>query len=86
MKTAITKSSYFGDFVERINQTYIVYEAHFSVCTEVEELPSLPEFPSPARTSNVLAQMEELKRLMHPSSYGCTDSPLASRENSSQDF
>ena len=39
VKTAIRKSSSWGDFLERLEQM------HLSVLTEIEELPRLPEFP-----------------------------------------
>ena len=49
MKTAIRKSSNWGDFMKRLEKMYPVYETDLSVCSEIEELPSLPEFPTAAR-------------------------------------
>ena len=51
---------------------YLVYETDLSVRTEIEELPPLPEFPTAARISEFVAQMEELMGRMNPSSYGPT--------------
>ena len=45
MKTAIKKSSNWGDLLKRLEQTYPVYETVLSVVTEIQELPSLFEFP-----------------------------------------
>ena len=41
VKTAIRKSSNWGDFLKRLEQMYLVYETDVSVRTEIEELPSL---------------------------------------------
>ena len=60
VKTAIRKSSNWGDFLKRLEQMYPVYETNLSVQTEIEELPPLPEFPTAARISEFVAQLEEL--------------------------
>ena len=60
VKTAIRKSSSWGDFLKRLEQMYPVYETDLSVRTEIEELPPLPEFPTAARISEFVAQLEEL--------------------------
>ena len=73
MKTAIRKSSNLGDFLQRMEQVYLVYKTDLRVQTEIEQLPSLPEFPSPARISEFLAQLEELMGRMNPTSYGPTE-------------
>ena len=74
VKTAIRKSSSWGDFLKRLEQMYPVYETDLSVRTEIEELPPLPEFPTAARIS--VAQLEELMGRMNPSSYGPTEPHL----------
>ena len=76
MKTAIRKSSSWGDFLKRLEQMYPVYETDLSVRTEIEELPPLPEFPTAARISEFVAQLEELMGRMNPSSYGPTEPHL----------
>ena len=53
-----------------------VYGTDLSVGTEIEELPPLAEFPTAARISEFLAQLEELMGRMNPSSYGPTEPHL----------
>ena len=76
MKTAIRKSSSWGNFFKRLQQMYPVYKADLSVRTEIEELPPLPEFPTAARISEFVARLEELMGRMNPSSYGPTEPHL----------
>ena len=73
VKTAIRKSSNWGDFLKRLEEIHPVYEMDLSVRMEIGELPPLLEFPAAARTSEFVAQLEELMRLMNPSSYGPTE-------------
>ena len=70
VKTAIRKSSNWGDFLKRLEQMYPVYETDLSVRTEIEELPPLPELPTAAGISEFVAQLKELMGRMNPSSYG----------------
>ena len=60
VKTAIRKSSNWGDVLKRLEQMYPVYETDLSVQTEIEELPPLPEIPTATRISEFVAQLEEL--------------------------
>ena len=76
VKTAIRKSSNWGDSLKRLEQMYAVYEKNLSVRTEIEELPPLPEFPSAARISEFVAQLEELMGRRNRSSYGPTEPHL----------
>ena len=55
---------------------YMVYEMDLSVFTEIEELPSLPEFPTAARILEYVAQLEELLGRMKATSYGPTQPHL----------
>ena len=71
-KTAIRKSSNWGDFLKRLEQTYPVYNTDLSGQTEIEELPPLPDFPTAARISEFVAQLEELMGRMNPTSCGPT--------------
>ena len=48
-KTAIRRSSTWGDFLKRLDQMYPVYERDMSVRSKIEELPSLPKLASAAR-------------------------------------
>ena len=76
VKIAIRKSSNWGDFLKRLEQMYPVYETDLGVRTEIEKLPPLPEFPTAARISEFVAQLEELMGRMNPSSYGPTEPHL----------
>ena len=73
MKTAIRKSSNWGDFLKYLEQMYPIYET--------EELPSLPEFPTAARISQFVVGLEELMGRMNPTSYGHTEPHLWLVEN-----
>ena len=55
---------------------YPVSQTDLSVRTEIEELPPLPEFPTAARMSEFVAQLEELMGHMNPSSNGPTEPHL----------
>ena len=72
-KTAIRKSSNWGDFLKKLEQMYLVYKTDLGLRTEIEELPPLPKVPTAARISEFLAQLEELSGRMNPSSYGPTE-------------
>ena len=76
VKMAIKKSSNWGDFLKRLGRMYPVYETDLNVRTEIENLPMLPEFPSAARISEFVADLEELVGRMNPSSYGPTEPHL----------
>ena len=69
VKTAIRKSSNWGNFLKRLEQMYPVYKTDLSVRTEIEELPPLPEFPTAACISEFVAQLEELMGRVNPSSH-----------------
>ena len=58
--------------MKRLEQIHPVYETDLSVRTEIEELPTLPEFPTAARISEFVAQLEQLMGSMNPSAYGPT--------------
>ena len=73
---AIRKSSNWADFLIKLGQMYGVYETDLTVRTEIEELRALPEFPTAARISEFVAQLEELIGRMNPSSYGPTEPHL----------
>ena len=54
-----------------------VYETDLIVETEIEELPPLPEFPTAARISEFVAQLEGFMGCMNPTSYGPTEPHLS---------
>ena len=65
VKTAIRKSSKWGDFLNRQEQMYPIYETDLSVRKDIEEVPPLPESPTAARVSEFVAQLEELMGRMN---------------------
>ena len=69
----IRQSSNWSHFLERLEQMYPVYETDLSVGTEIRELLPLPEFPTAARISEFVAQLEELMGRMNTTSYGPTE-------------
>ena len=73
VKTAISRSPNRGSFMMRLDQMYPIYETDLSVPIKNDELPSLPEFPSAARISEFLEQLEELMGRMNRTSYRPTD-------------
>ena len=56
VKTAIRKSSGWGDFLKLLEQMYPVYKTDLSVRTEIEELPPLTEFSTAAGIFEFVAQ------------------------------
>ena len=76
VNTAIRRCSNWDDFLKRLKELYPVYETDLSVPTEIEELPPLPDFPTAARISEFVAQLEELMRRMNPTSYWPTEPRL----------
>ena len=56
--------------MKRLEQMYLVYETDLSVRTEIEGLPSLPEFRTAARISKFVAQLEELMGRKNSTSHG----------------
>ena len=60
----------------RLEKTFPVYETDLSVRTQIEELPMLPEFPSAARISEYVCDLEYLFLRMNVGSYGATEPHL----------
>ena len=48
------------EVLQRLEKTFPVYEPDLSVRTQIEELPLLPEFPSAARVSEYVCDLEYL--------------------------
>ena len=61
-----------GRLSEKTGANVSSLQTDLSVPTEIEELPSLAEFPTAARISEFVAQLEELMGRKNPSSYGPT--------------
>ena len=72
MKTCST----WAEVLQRLEKTFPVYETDLSVCTQIEELPMLPEFPSAARVSEYVCDLEYLFSRMNLGSYGPTEPHL----------
>ena len=62
--------------LQRLGKTFPVYETDLSVRTQIEELPLLPEFPSAARVSEYVCDLEYLFSRMNVGSYGATEPHL----------
>ena len=65
-----------GRGTPEIGETFPVYETDLSVRTQIEELPMLPEFPSAARVSEYVCDLEYLFSRMNVGSYGATEPHL----------
>ena len=48
------------EVLQRLDETFPVYETDLSVRTQIEELPMLPECPSAARVSEYVCDSEYL--------------------------
>ena len=65
--------STWAEVLRRLEQTFLVFKADLSVCTQIEKLPMLPEFPSAARVSEYVCDLEYLFSRMNVGSYGPTE-------------
>ena len=72
VKTCLTCA----EVLQGLEKTLPVYETDLSVRTQIEELPMLPEFPSPARVSEYVCDLEYLFSRMNVGSYGATEPHL----------
>ena len=61
---------------QRLEKTFPVYETDLSVRTQMKQLPMLPEFPSAARVSEYVCDLEYLFSRMNVGSYGATEPHL----------
>ena len=60
VKMTIRKNKNRGNFLSRLERMNPVSEMDLSVRTEIEKLPMPPEFPSAARISKYVAELEEM--------------------------
>ena len=60
VKQIVKTCSTWAEVVQRLKKTFPVYETDLSVRTQIEELPMLPEFPSAARISEYVCDLEYL--------------------------
>ena len=68
--------STWAEVLLRLEKTFPVYETDLSVRTQIEDLPMLPEFPSAARISEYVCDLEYLFSRMNVGSYRATEPHL----------
>ena len=76
VKQIVKTCSTWAEVLQRLEKTFPVYETHLSVRTQIEELPMPPEFPSAARISEYVCDLEYLFSRMNMGSYGATEPHL----------
>ena len=72
VKTCLT----WAEVLQRLEKTFPVYETDISVRTQIEKLPMLPEFPSAARVSKYVCDLQYPFSRMNVGSYGATEPHL----------
>ena len=76
VKQIVKTCSTWAEVLQRLEKTFPVYETDLSVRTQIKELPMLPEFPSAARVSEYVCDLECLFSRMNVGSYGATEPHL----------
>ena len=76
VKQIVKTCSTSAEVLQRLEKTSRVYQTDLSVRTQIEELPMLPEFPSAARISEYVCDLEYLFSRMNVGSYGATEPHL----------
>ena len=76
VKQIVKTCSTWAEVLLRLEKTFPVYETDLSVRTQIEELPMLPDFPSAARISEYVCDLEYLFSRMNVGSYGATEPHL----------
>ena len=76
VKQIVKTSSTWAEVLQRLEKIFPVYETDLSVRTQMEELPMLPEFPSAARVSEYVCDLEYLFSRMNAGCYGATQPHL----------
>ena len=76
VKQIVKTCSTWGEVLQRLEKAFPVYETDLSVRTQIEELPMLPEFPSAARVSEYVCDLEYLFSRMNVGCYGPTEPHL----------
>ena len=76
VKQIVKTFSTWAEVLQRLEKAFPVYETDLSVRTQIEELPMLPEFPSAARVSEYVCDLEYLFSRMNVGSYGATEPHL----------
>ena len=76
VKQIVTTCFTWAEVLQRLEKTFPVYETDLSVRTQIDELPMLPEFPSAARVSEYVCDLEYLFSRMNVGSCGATEPHL----------
>ena len=76
VKQIVKTCSTWVEVLQRLEKTLPVYDTDLSMRTQIEELPMLPEFPSAARVSEYVCDLEYLFSRMSVGSYGATEPHL----------
>ena len=76
VKQTVKTCSTWAEVLQRLEKAFSVYETNLSVRTQIEELPMLPEFPSAARASEYVCDLEYLVSQMNVCSNGPTEPHL----------
>ena len=76
VKQIVKTCSTWAEVFQTLEKPFPVYETDLSVRTQIEELPMLPEFPSAARVSEYVCDLEYLFSRMNVGSYGATEPHL----------
>ena len=76
MKQIVKTRSTWADVLRELEKPFPVYETDFSVRSKIGELRMLPEFPSAARVSEYVCDLEYLFSRMNVGSYGATEPHL----------
>ena len=77
VKQIVKTCSTWAEVLQRLEKTFPVSETDLSVRTQIEDLPMLPEFPSAARVSEYVCDLEYLCSRMNVGSYGATEPHLS---------
>ena len=76
VKQIVKMCSTWAEVLQRLDKTFPVYETDLSVRTQIEELPMLPEFPSAARVSEYVCDLQYLFSRMNVGSHGASEPHL----------
>ena len=76
VKQIVKTCSPWAEVLQRLEKTFPVYKTDLGVRTQIEDLPMLSEFPSAARVSEHLCDLEYLFSRMNASSYGPSEPHL----------
>ena len=76
VKQIVKTCSTWAEVLQRLEKKFPVYETDLIVRTQIEDLPMLPEFPSAARVSEYVCDLEYLFSGMNVGSHGATEPHL----------